>query len=666
MRIYQLLILIGLSLFLSLAGTAIAQAPTPAPSPSAAPRLDEKLVKALRTGKIVLNFDAVDIRAMTRVMSELTGKSIVLDSKVAGTLTILSNRKVGIKEAWDIYVSALEASGYGVVDYGKYIKIMTLIEARKEDARYLGVKIPKVKSGYVVALVLMENADAELMANTLRPMMTTAGLVNAYTPANAVVITDAAANVARLTRIVRHLDANYRGNMLRVYQPKHVRVAELAKALQPLFATTAGATAGVDRQPKISAYEPTNTLLVMATERDFLQIESIMADIDSEDRVIKPEVRTFRVHYLQNADAEDVAKVVANMMEEKKRVIEEVKKEQAGTAEAKQTEAFISTKVSFDKSTNSLVFYATDREFEELRKMIVLLDAERKQVLVSAIIAEVSLKKLVEIGTRFHVATSSGVASFQGGLSLEQIYNTLAAGNFVVGGVSTTGTELTVGGTKLFYPGVFAILHMLETDNAFNVLSTPRLLTQDHKEANINVGQVIPFATGVKFDANGQPLVTYDYKDVGLNLKVTPHISQSNYVRMDVTQIVKDVTDYLRPNLGAVGYVVPIISNREIKTYITLGDNQTIIIGGLISNKTINVIKKVPFLNKLPLIGELFKDSSKTDERTSLFVFLTPHIINTPKDLQDITDKYGRVLHSEKAKNEKAPFIINEDKEETH
>jgi general secretion pathway protein D len=650
-----------------------ASAPTPASagapiaSPTPATSIDKKIVDGLRSGKIMLNFDAVDIRAITKIMAELTKRNIILDSKVTGSITILSSRKVGIKEAWDLYVSALEAAGYGVVDTGKAVKVLPIADARKEDTRYVGMKIPRLKQGYIVAVVLMNSADAELMANTLRPMMTTSGIISAYAPSNAVVITDTAQNVSRLTQIVRHLDSNYRGGMLRVYQPRYVRVKELATALQPLFTAAATTGAGAQAQMvKISAYEPTNSLLIVANDRDFIQIESILSDIDTEGRTVKPEVRTFRVHYLQNADAEDVAKVIANMMEERKKIVEEIKKEQGGTQEAKEKEAFISTKVSADKSTNSLVFYVTDREYEDLKKMITMLDTERKQVLVSAIIAEATLSKLLQIGARWHVANSSVVGSFQGGMSLQDLFGDLKNGNFVLGHVDTAGTTLNIGGTSIFYPAIFGLIEMLQTDNTFNILSAPRLLTQDHKEASIFVGSTQPFPTGTKYDNNNQPIVSYDYKDIGLSLKVTPHISQSELVRMDITQTIKDVTGYAPTTGGGVSVQIPIVSNREVKTYITLGNNQSIIIGGLINNKTTQVMKSVPFFSKIPLLGELFKDKNREDDRTTLFVFITPHIINKPSDLQEITDKYGRIIHTEKAKNEKAPFIIDENKQERH
>jgi general secretion pathway protein D len=220
-------------------------------------------------------------------------------------------------------------------------------------------------------------------------------------------------------------------------------------------------------------------------------------------------------------------------------------------------------------------------------------------------------------------------------------------------------TTINVSGRKIEYPNVFALISFLNEDNDFNLLSAPRVLTLDHKESKINVGSIVPFATGVKFDTNGQPIVTYDYKDVGLTLTVTPHVSQGKFVKMQVNQKIQDVTDYIQQKLGAVGYVVPVVSTREVDTNITVGDSQTIIIGGLVSKKTIDSIKKVPILGDIPIIGDAFKNSSKQKDKTTLFIFLTPHIIESPDKLVELTEKYQHFVEEkvpEKGQKVKDPL----------
>lgn len=641
------MVLLGLALLACLAwGQDVKpDPPNPAADPTPGMNLEKKTADNLRKGKILLNFDEVEIKALAKFMSDYTGKNIVLDEKVRGKITIMSSRKVGPAEAWQIFTSALEAYGYGVIDKKKYLRIVPLKEAQQEKTKVVGPGAPLGARGFIVAIVVLTNADAEQLERTLRPMISGGGYISSFPASNALVISDTAENVSRLVEIVKRLDISYNQMKVKIFHFKNLNVKEAVTAMQGLFQ-------GKDKEVKIAAYAPSNSLLVLAIPKMLTQIEKTLSNLDRVKAIEKKEEpRTFRVLYLENGNAEDVAKIISEMMEERKKVEVEKQKE-TEVPVIGEKKGFISTKVSADKETNSLILYVTDKEFEELKQMIASLDAMRKQVFISVIIAEVSLKKLCEVGTNFHVITDKGGVSFQGGLSLEGIYQLLASGNFVVGGLSNRGRTVNVAGRDIFFPDIFFFLSLLKKDSDFNVLSAPRVLTLDHKESTFSVGQVVPFATGVKFDAVGQPVITYDYKDVGLDLKVTPHISQAKSIRMEVFQGIKDVVDYLKPNIGAIGYVVPVLAKRELKTTITISDGQTIIIGGLINKKTMNVMKKVPIFSDLPIIGKIFDNKSIQEDRTTLFVFLTPHIIESTQNLQTITDKYGRELMDIKGVNE--------------
>lgn len=624
------------------------------------PKMDAAIAEALSSGMIMLNFDNVDIKAITKVMAELTKKTIIVDRSLSGNITILSSRKVSLSEAWDLYVSALEASGYGVVRSGSAYKIVPIAEAKKESTQYIGTQLAKPGPGNVVALILLNNADSELMANTIRPMVVAPGVVASYGPSNAIIITDTAQNVSRLTQIARQLDSNYRGSTLRTYQPKYIRVKELATALQNVFQGTAATGQGANvQQVKIAAYEPTNTLIIMAPTKEFLQIEAALYDIDTEERIIRGEEKSFKVHYLKNASAEDVAKNISVLMEEKRKIVEEVRKEQQGTEEAKQADSFVSTKVAADTATNSLMFYITEKEYQALLPMIEMLDAEQKQILIMAIIAESQTDITRDLGAKWHVLDNSGfIGGFQGGLDQGALAQELTSGNFIAGGIGGEMIELTIGGATLKVPKIFGLIKALQTDNNFNLLSAPRIVTHDHKTSKLVAAQQLPFATGVKYDNNNQPIINYDYKDVGLDLEVTPHVGQNHQVRLEMKLSVKDLISWLQQGSGASSVQVPVISTRDINNTITLANGQTIVIGGLIDNKTTEVIKKVPFLHKIPLLGNLFQDTSKKTTSRTLFVFLTPHIINNTQELQQITDMYGRVIHKERGVNENVPTVI--------
>ena len=650
---------------------------TPATPPSApavpsapikitADKMDETVADAIKSGRIMLNFDSIEIKTITKIMSDITNKTIILDRSVSGTITIISSRKVSISEAWELYLSALEASGFGIVASGSAYKVIPIQDAKKENVKYVGTKTAKqMGTDYVVALVLLNNADAELMMNTLRPLVQVPGVISAYNPSNAVVITDTSSNVSRITQIIKQLDTNFKGTSMRVFQPRHIRVKELAAALTAVFQgnVTAGATsAGL--QVKIAAYEPTNTLLVMAPTREFLQIEAAISEIDVEDRVIKSDERNFKVYYLRNADAEEVSKSISLLLEEKKKLVEAIKTEQQGTEASKTPETVVSTRVAFDKATNSLMFYISEKEYKDILPMIERIDAPQKQVLITSIIAETQMDNSLDAGIAWQVVSDPGIiASFQGGFDQTGIMNSLSDGRFAVGGIGSEMIELNIGGSVLKVPKLFGIIKAIESKTNFNLLSSPKIVTHDHKEAKIVASQQLPFATGVKYDNNNQPVINYEYKDVGLTLNVTPHIGQHNQVKLDLNLAVKDLVSYLTQGTGASTVQIPIISNRELKNIVTLGNGETIVIGGLIDQKTTEVIKQVPILSKIPLIGGLFKEKSTRKNARTLFVFITPYIIDTPEDLQKVTDTYGRTMFKEKINGENQPLKVTEEGE---
>ncbi|MBR0518549.1 type II secretion system secretin GspD, partial [bacterium] len=569
-----------------------------------------------------------------------------------GNITILSSRKVTIGEAWNLYISALEASGYGIIENNGVYRIVDLPSYRRENTRYVGTGRIKPKSGYVVAIVLLSNADSELMKTSLQPLVVAPGIISSYDPSNALIITDTSENVSRITKIAKQLDEKYKGSSIKIFQPKYIRVKELATALTEVYqANTASAKS--KQQVKISAYEPTNTLIISAPAKDFLEIEEAINKIDDESRIVKSDDRNFRIYYLQNADAEDVTKSLSSLLEEKKKLIESVKKEQAGTEASKNPETVVSTKIASDKATNSVIFYSTEKEYNELVPIIQQLDVPRKQILISAIIAETQLSNSLDAGIAWQVVSNPGIlASFMGGLDETGLIQSLQGGGFIAGAIGNENVEISSGGSTLKVPKLYGIIKALETKGNFNLLSTPRVVTHDHKMAKLSASKNYPFATGTKYDTNNNPIISYDYKDIGLNLEVTPHVGQNDQVRLDLNLKLADLVEWITQGNGSSQTRVPVTSERSVNNTVTLSDGETIVIGGLIDESTTETIRQVPILSKIPLIGGLFKDKSVSKSSRTLFVFLTPHIIDDISNMRKITDKYGRSLFVEKGVNE--------------
>jgi len=268
-------------------------------------------------------------------------------------------------------------------------------------------------------------------------------------------------------------------------------------------------------------------------------------------------------------------------------------------------------------------------------------DKRKKQVLIVATIIEASAKNILDKGIRWQILGSSGGVAF-GATSKEGLYEALSKGQFVLGALSTSGVSVNIGGSKLFFPDLLFLYSLLEQGTGFNIISNPKILTLDNQKAIIKVGQEVPYPTGIKYDVNGNPIITYDYKYVGLNLDVLPRISEQN-LRLIIKLKVQEISGYLTNNVGGINYSVPITSTRELNSDVIVQNGQTVIIGGLISRKGLNSITKVPILGDAPIVGEFFRYSHKENDKTNLFIFITPYVISSAKELSQIMEEHKKL-----------------------
>lgn len=695
---------LALVFLMSLAlGTLAARAQAPQPNtapPAGVPTLDPGTMDDFRRDGVKLNFEDVDIRVLTRIISQYTRRNVLLDQKVQGKVTISSSRRLGADEAWDLYVSVLEAYGFGVEKRGSYYQVAPMATVRPRQMRLY----PR-KGQVQVAIIKVEHLAADQMVNLLRPVLSASGTITGQANSNTIVVTDESTIVKRVMLMAKRLDVVGKESSLRIYYPRRVRAKDVEKNVTALFP---------DRNAvKITVHEPTNGLLIMALPDQHRIIGRLLQSLERRDQV-ELEPRQFFVYYLSHSKAEDMAKILADMLQERQRVEKQAVESGGVTSSAptgapqggsviptppamQRTEpfpagnpampgmlaqapagpptsppfastaetfpqtstvpispaqvstapgSFSSQKVSADPSNNALVFYMPATEYAVVKKLVEQLDVPRKQVLISVIVAEVTMSKLADAGVRWQAATSNGVvAAFQGGVTLPALLQSLASGQFVLGSISPTTQSITVNGQQVQYPSSFALVNFLMQQNNSNLISSPRLLTQNHKQADIKVGKVVPFATGARFDINGQPIVNFDYREVGLNLKITPHISADQTVRLEFHEDLQEVLQYVQQGVGAASFSVPIVSKREVNTEVVLQDGQTLIIGGLVDRRTIEQIHKFPVLGDIPILGDLlFKTRHKEQQRTTLFMFLTPHVVDSPQKMKDLTTQYDRML----------------------
>lgn len=664
-------------ILLAVAMSVPAQPPQQPLPPNRQPLIQAPLARDLRGSRLVMNYENIDIKVLARILAELTGRNVLVDDAVQGRVTILSSREVTPDEAWEIFKATLQRSGFGIRHVGhNFLQVMPLNDGRRESP--LARNRNQYGADFTTAVLIMKEGDTTQLLTAIRPMLTDPNAAVAYAPGKAIILTDTKDTIRKIGEMMHQLDSHTPKYEVSVLFPQYCETEKLAPVLQSVLTRTL-ATTTTDPQIRIVAFPPTNSLVLQGTREQIKEAKRMVDQLDlPKSAPLTIEKPRYFLYRLQNGDAEEISKILEKMLQERKALVAQ---EQAanpnrvaaslsspppttinGTVQppnptpggvgdgekGKASIPFVSAKVSADKETNAVVVYLSPTEYPQIRGLLQALDMPRKQVLVQAVVAEVSLSRLMETGARFQAFTPAGlVGTYNGGVSQEGLLSLLSGGNFVAGAAGAGTRTVNVNGRDVQVPSFFSFLSGNKNSSDFDLLSSPRLMTADHKKATMKVGNVVPFATGARFSQNGQPLVTYDYKDVGIKLEFTPHISRSNTIRLELEQEVQEVTDFLNQSLGGTGYVIPLISNRRVKTEVSLKDGETLLVGGLISKRTTETIRKVPILGDIPLINNFFREMQKEDRKTTLFVAITPFVINKPEDVARVDRAYEEFLKGE-------------------
>jgi general secretion pathway protein D len=472
-----------------------------------------------------------------------------------------------------------------------------------------------------------------------------------YPDTNTLIIIDTQSNIQRLERIIGELDVPDAKGQVHIFTLENANAKKIAAKLSQLFQPRRGA-AGVaapsgaagmaaaaagQESVKIIPEERTNSLIVMASAA---QVADIRQLLDKLDKKVGKRSGNIRILTLQHAVAEDLAKVLTEIPG---KGTEKAMDDKEGKARAPTLSKDV--QIFPDKATNSLIILAEPDEYEVLEDIVRQLDVRRTMVFVEALIMEVSAVKSLDLGVEWRVASeyrggfreggTGGVV--MGGTPGAPQVDSLATGSPPTDlAVGVVGRAITLGG--VVFPTFGAFVRAVRTDTDFNVISTPQILTLDNAEATIEVGQNIPFVTRVDQpnQTTERAIQTFDYKDVGVSLKVTPQISENRTVRLKVEQSVKAVVSGTA--LGGT-VLAPTTTYRKAKTAITVNDGHTAVIGGLIENRMDRQKTQTPCLGGLPGLGWLFKGTSDRDEKTNLLVFLSPHIVQSPEEASKLYEE---------------------------
>lgn len=406
----------------------------------------------------------------------------------------------------------------------------------------------------------------------------------------------------------------------RLIRLERISASETAAFLQPV----------VSKDGHIAPFGPANMLLVVDSSLNIQKILDIIKSIDVPSPSTNSKVN---VCYLENADSSEVAKVLDGMIKGNSA--------NAALAGSSQQSALEGGKVSItsDKATNSLVIMASPTDYQNLLQVIRKLDRRRKQVFVQALIAEISIDKLREIGTQIGV---SG-AGTDGSVAAAGVFDAFGFLGATASAQQSAVVEVLQGLAKNV--NISAVLKLLDQNDALNVLSTPNIMTSDNKEAEIFVGENVPFLTQTNLTSTGLSQQSIERKDTGITLRITPQITEGEYIKLDIYQEISAVKNAVFK--GAAADITT--TKRSAKTSVVVKDAETVVIGGLIQNRDEETVNKIPLLGDIPILGYLFKTKSKTRQKTSLMILLTPRIVRDAADMARVSEQQKRKFENEVA-----------------
>jgi len=600
---------------------------------------------------ITLNLKDADISALIGTVAEVTGKNFIVDPRVKGKVTVISSRAMDSEEVYHVFLSILKVHGFAAVPSGPVIKILPDVSAKQDSIPSVGDDAPGYGDEMVTRVVQVDNVAAAQLVPILRPLVPQQGHLAAYPATNVLIMSDRAENVSRLVDIIRRID-KVSDSEIEVIRLEYASASEVVRILNAISrAQPAQAKGAAAQQQALVADERTNSVLLGGDRSNRLRLRAIISHLDT------PLERggNTKVLYLKYAKAADLVEVLRGVGETQG---EEAKK---GAAAAVKTSIEKQLDIQADESTNALVITAPPAMMLSLEAVIRQLDIRRSQVLVDAIIAEIGENRARELGVKWAVFDLSGNTTPLGGTNFTNTGNSLTeiAQGVIDGQLIGLTPGLSFGVGKLGGNGVnfAAVVNALAGDSDVNILSTPSLVTLDNEEAEIVVGQNVPFVTG-SFTNTGaaggsvNPFQTVQREDVGITLKVKPQINEGNSIVMEITQEVSTISNDAQ--------AVDLITNkRNIKTNVLVDDNHLVVLGGLIEDRVRESEQKVPLLGDIPYLGALFRSKSVNRDKVNLMVFLHPTILrdNQTADRHS-TAKYNyiRAMQLEKD-NEGVPLM---------
>lgn len=618
-------------------------------------------VQQTQAQEYTVNLKDTDIQELIKFVADVTGSTIVVDPSVKGKIKVVSSKPVSQGELYDLFLSILDVHGYTAVRTGSVIRVIP-----NKDARSSPVGVPPEDAvgsndEYVTQVIRLENISAAKLIPVLRPLVPQQAHMAAYAPSNAIIISDIQSNISRIVEIIDRMDRSAIQST-QVIKLRYAVAEDVVQMLQTLEKKSQADGADADEEVTLVADKRTNSVVVTADELNAQRIKDLISYLDTP----LEQSGNVKVIYLEYADAIEVAEVLTRVMQNITRLDE--------GGDRKRSSSTNST-IEADEGTNALIITADADEMAALESVIARLDIRRAQVLVEAIIVELTVTDGRELGLQWLFADDSGVFGSNISTSTAQQQRNAAIGNAILGddnsnediGVRDLAGALSqVPGTTLGWGVVDSslsmtvILNALETQGNANILSTPSLLTLDNQEAFITVGQNVPFVTGSYTNTGGtnnvqNPFQTIERENVGITLKVTPQVNEGDSVVLDIVQEVSSLSQQILATADVV------TNERKIETKVLAQDGDIVVLGGLVKDDVQDSQQGVPLLMDIPLIGRLFRNDVVSVTKENLLVFIRPTILRDDESLRGATAEKYRYIREEQAERRARGLMFLDD-----
>ena len=599
------------------------------------------LITQVMAQSVTLNLKEVDMKILIEMVAEITHKNFVVDERVKGKVTVISNHPMQSDELYQVFLSILSVHHFAAIPSGNVIKIIP------DSVAKMTSQSNSAGDDIETRVIPINHIDAAQIVPILRPLIPPQGHIAAFVQSNVLVISDRRGNIQRLLKLIKNMD-NIGQQSTDIVPLQHASAGEVVRLLNQLEkAKKTGKTSGI---VSLVADERTNSVLVSGEQNDRLRYQALISELDTP---LKSEGST-KVIYLKFAQAEQLVPIlqgVSSSMVGKSQLVNLTNK----TTSTNQTSA---SDIQADTNTNSLIITASPSLLRSLENVIKKLDIRRAQVLVEAVIAEVEFNTSKELGVQWGIGDSGdgtvpvGLINFGSpGGGIDDLASSLV-NNVIPTTNAVNGATIGAGRFNSNSFNFAVLLRALTSDGGTNVLSTPSLVTLDNQEAKIVVGRNVPFITGQYSNTGAatgaaNPFQTIQRQDVGLTLKVKPQINAGNIIKLDIEQEVSSVSD---TNLSAADIIT---NTRSIKTVVMVEDGNMVVLGGLLNEDLSDSTQKVPLLGDIPLLGGLFRYQKSKKSKRNLMVFLHPVILKDSRmETQISNNKYQQLQNAQKQQRE--------------